>query len=454
MRLLLIAGIVCLAGVVHAAEPVKMADPKDLQVLQGFLQNVAKLPAAVSPEYCRKVAAEETESYSWVILPQLRMPLTAYRMTGDANHLDVFVRVFENMRTALTKGRDGDLDWHGKALPNYQDPNNKDKPVPVEVNTFRTAEVLCGFAEVVAADAELTKKYGGRSAEYVRFAEDLVAKWQAWGNFVDLGKGGAVYRTYSGLRAEKAHLTQPHNKQSIPVEALLALYRVTGKDEYMRKAIQVGTRFKHCLTLKDGHYEWNYWDPAGAWDVSTVERTKWKMWIGVEHTGSYYSLSLTHAVELYQHGVVFDRTDIERFLKTQLEKCWNGDTVNPKWARVDGSTSEQYMKGDYICPALAPYSEKVAAFLYTGPRLEDRLKNATSPWQGGPVLSGWLTGKWIDLPAAKADPQPYLAFGKKFLQKKENQEFARSLEFQVTGSGYAAPRSPVDMKPMPPEPRQ
>ena len=29
-------------------------------------------------------------------------------------------------------------------------------------------------------------------------------------------------------------------------------------------AIQLGTRFKHCLSLKDGHYEWMSWDPSGS----------------------------------------------------------------------------------------------------------------------------------------------------------------------------------------------
>jgi hypothetical protein len=253
---------------------------------------------------------------------------------------------------------------------------------------------------------------------------------------------------------DKAHLTQPHNKHSIIVRGLLALYRVTGKDEYMRKAVQVGTRFKQCLTRKDGHYEWDYWDPAGAWDVLPSDTSKWKHWIGVEHKGSYYASSLSQAVALYQHGVVFERADIDRFLKTQLEKCWNGDAAKPKWARVDGTVSDKYMQGDYICAALAPYSDKIADFLFAGPRMEDRLKNANHSWQGGPVLAGWLEGKWVTLPRAKAAPQPFLAFGKQFLEKKENQGFAAGLQFEVTGAGYAPPQAPADMKNMPPEPKK
>jgi hypothetical protein len=37
-------------------------------------------------------------------------------------------------------------------------------------------------------------------------------------------------------------------------------------------------------------------------------------------------------VEAYNTGVVFDKTDIERFINTNLKGMWNGDTANPKFA--------------------------------------------------------------------------------------------------------------------------
>jgi hypothetical protein len=35
------------------------------------------------------------------------------------------------------------------------------------------------------------------------------------------------------------------------------------------------------------------------------------------------------AEALYDHGVVFDRTDIDRFLATQIGVCWNGSCDAP-----------------------------------------------------------------------------------------------------------------------------
>jgi len=152
--------------------------------------------------------------------------------------------------------------------------------------------------------------------------------------------------------------------------------------------------------------------------------------------------------------VVFDRTDIDRFLKTQLEKCWNSHLGDPKWTRVDGTYHAKYTKGSYMCSALAPFNDKVFAFLYTGPRQDERLKNAPHSWQGGPVANGWLSGKYVTCPAAKDGKALHAEFGKTFLRNTANRQLVKSLALVVTGSGYAPPRAPGDMKPMPPEPKQ
>jgi hypothetical protein len=44
--------------------------------------------------------------------------------------------------------------------------------------------------------------------------------------------------------------------------------------------------------------------------------------------------------------------------------------------------------------------------------------------------------------------------GARFLAKSANQEFVKGLRFEVTGSGYTPPKTPADMKPMPPAPKK
>jgi len=437
--------LLALIPVVSVPGQVRIDDPKDQEIIQKFLKHVEDLPDRIDVEYCRRMAAAEPEGYTWKILPRVEMALTAYELTGDDKYLDVFVATFANLRTAMTEGLDGYLGWYlgwyGKALRLFRDPADPDKKVDVIISSFRATGMLARFLELVAQGEELKAKFAGTRAEYLDLiANHLVKKWDARGCFVDLGKTGAIYRTHPGLKDVKGNLTQPHNKHSIILQALLNLYRVTGNDEYMEKAVRLGTRFKNCLTLKNGHYEWNYWDPAGSWDIDPNDPNRWKHWIGPEHRSGYYSHSLTQAVVLYHHGLVFDQTDLERFLKTQLEMTWNGDLDNPQWYRVDRSRGQQ--TGAYICPALAPYDQRIYAFLYTGLRQQERIERAGHSWQGGPVANGWLYGKFLYVPATTGGKRIHLDAGKKFLASPKNRDFYEGYKFEVTDIGYRPPRSP------------
>lgn len=450
---------ICLIAVAAAAEPPRISDEKDRQILDGFLVHAAKVAEHLSADRCRELAkedAEETEAVLWRALPYLRMPLVAYELTGDPAHLDVFVQAFENLRAAMTVGPDGFVGWHGKVDPDYADPANPDVLLDAVISSFGVTEAVCDFLFLAAQDPELNRRYARQRTDYLDLVENhLVKKHDVRGDYVDLGRGGAIYRMpLQGLKQDYcARLTMPHNKHDIILRGFLALYRVTGKDEYMRRAIKLGVRFKHSLTLKDGHYEWYYWDPAGEWDVKPLKPTEWKHWMGPEHRSGYYSLSLSQAVLLYQYGLVFDKTDIARFVKTQLEMCWNGDLEDPVWSRVDGTRPPDYTQGAYISSALAPFSETVAEYLFTGARQERQLRRMDSSWAGARA-AGWLRAKLIDLPAAKGGKQPYLKYGEQFLAKKENRDFLASLSFEVTPPGYQPPHTPPEMADMPRDPQR
>jgi hypothetical protein len=449
---------ICVAAVAAAAPP-PVTDPKDKKILEAFLVYAGKVADHLNPEHCRELAkedAEETEAYLWRVTPYLRMPLVAYELTRDPKYLDIFVQAFENMRSAMTAGPDGFLGWYGRADADYADPANPNVPLDAIISSFGVTEAVCDFLALAAEDPELNRKYAKQRTEYLDLVENqLVKKHDVRGDYVDLGRGGAVCRTpLQGLKQDYcARLTMPHNKHDIIMRGFLALYRVTGKDEYLRRAIQLGIRFKHSLALKAGHYEWYYWDPAGEWDVKPGKPTEWKHWMGPEHRGGYYSLSLSQAVLLYQWGLVFDKTDIERFVKTQLEMCWNGDLEHPVWSRVDGSRPPEYTQGAYISAALAPFSEQVAQFVFSGQRQEKLLEHASDSWSAT-QSGGWLRAKLIEYPAAKGGAQPYLKYGRQFLETKANRDFLASLHFEVTAPGYQPPHTPSEMTPMPREPRR
>lgn len=435
------------------AAPVEIDDEADRRIVDAFLEHTRRVPTRVSAEHCREMAAEKVEGITWEILPYLKMPLVAYELTGDADYLDIFVAAFGNLRAAMTEGPDGYLGWYGTALPIFRDPDDPDKAVDVLINSFRAVELLSEFVEHVDADPTLRRRFGEPREQYLDLTTNhLVRKWTERGNYVDLGDAGAIYRTHFGLKAEKGNLTQPSNKLSIITHGLLALHRATGDDQYMTMAVKLGTHFKHRLTLGDGFYTWNYWDPAGGWDVHPDESGRWKHWIGAEHRAGYYGHSVAFVVELYHHGVVFDEQDIERLLRTQMTQAWNGDVENPTFHRVDRSTGKQ--SGDYVSGALAPWNETLAGFLYEGERKQARLASASHAWQGGPTAAGWVRGKFVTLPAATStdDHRLHAAVGERYRQNADNRALLESLMFDVTDGGYQPPRTPRDWPDMPADP--
>jgi len=427
------------------AEPPRVDDPVDREILAAFLGHVETSARYCTPERMAKFASQP-EDITWQASLHIRMPLAAYRLTGDAKHLDRFVERMDTLCTCLEKGPDGYLGWYGLPLPLFRHPDHPDRKLDVMLTSFVVAGLMADFARVVQSDDALKARHGATAARYLAIAEDhLVKKWDARGRYKDLGDRGAVYITHADLKPVKGSLTQPHNKHSKIIGALVGLYAATGKDAYLVKAIKLGTRFKRCLARVGDHYQWNYWDPAGAWDVHPEDPAKWKHWIGAEHTGGYYALSLSQAVFLYEHGLVFDRTDIDRFLRTQVGVCWNGDIESPKWARVDGKASD----AAYLCDALAPFDERVFKMAFGAPAQQHRLKWKAHSWQGAVVAMGWLEFRLLTCPRWRDGKPSEAAVVAPFLAKAENQAWVKRLAFEVEGPGYKPPLAPAQMQPMP-----
>ncbi len=428
------------AATAPAAGPVTIDDPLDRKILSAFCGHAADVPRRMSAEACRKLAADSAEGVCWLALPRAEMPLLAWRLTGEEQYLDAFVETMENLRSAMTTDAEGRPGWYGKALKIFRDPASPDRKVDVLITSFRAVRLLAEFCELTAANPALAAKHADRRAAWQKLAGELIAKWDARGRFVNLGDGGGIYRTREDLRDVKADLTQPHNKHSIILRALLAMHRATGDDAHLRRAVKLATRFKHCLALIDGRYEWNYWDPAGAWDVHPDAAKRWKHWIGREHRSGYYASSLAQAIAMYHHGLVFDRKDVGRFVAHQLAMRWGEESVTPRWRKHSGS---------YVAAALAPFHQRVHDRLYTGRRQRERAARMDHSWQGGPVAKGYLEGKYLTCPAARGGRAMHADVGKAFLARPANRKLVERLAFEVTGGGYTPPATPDGMNPLP-----
>ena len=437
--------VLCAAARLALAEPARVADPKDRQILAAFLTHVERSADRCTRERMARFAAQP-EDITWQASQYIRMPLVAFRLTAEPRCLDLVVQRLDALCACLSKGPDGFLGWYGLPLNLFRHPDHPTRKVDVILTSFEVTRLMADFARAVQADDALAANYGKAARRYLAIAEDhLVKKWDARGRYKDLGDRGAVYITHAGLKPVKASLTQPHNKHSKIIQALLSLYIATGHDAHLVKALKLGARFKRCLSLVGNRYRWNYWDPAGPWDVHPDDKNRWKHWIGSEHRGGYYALTLTQAVVLYQHGLLFDRADVDRFLRTQTTVCWNGDLERPRWARVDGRKSSQ----TYLCRALTPFDDRLFRLAF-GPRAQaERLASRDHSWQGGVVARDWLDFKHVVYPAWKSGEPAHKAVVAPFLAKPSNRALLDRLALTVQPPGYKPPTTPADMKPMP-----
>jgi hypothetical protein len=126
----------------------------------------------------------------------------------------------------------------------------------------------------------------------------------------------------------KSGMSHPFNKQNDMGQVFIRLYRITGNKAYFAQAEKIFLRMKRQLQFYADHYEWNYWEPFGPWDIDWEKRTT-VHWIGINPSAGYQSREVGQMVEAYHHGIVFDETDIKRLINTNLDVMWNKDTENP-----------------------------------------------------------------------------------------------------------------------------
>ena len=411
----------------------------DQPIFDAFLTHVASSAAQCTPQRLAAFAAQP-EDIVWQASKYVRMPLTAYRLTGDTAHLDDFVARVGALFDELEPGPDGYLGWYGLPLDLFRHPDHPNRHSDVILTSFVVAGLVAELAAEVRDGGELEARHGGAAARYLNIATGhLVEKWDARERYQDLGEHGAVYITNARLAPLKSDLTQPHNKHSKIGAALVKLYRVTGNDEYLVKAAKLGARYKRSLSLADNRYLWNYWDPSGVWDIRRDDRNRWKHWIGSEHRGGYYSLSLSQAVHLYEHGLVFDEEDIARFLRTQMEVCWDGDLEEPAWRRVDGEEMDQ----SYLCSALAAYDASLYEMAFGPAATARRVQQRDHGWHGGVVAGGGLEMKYVTIPRWLTPGASDAASTEAFRTSERGRQTLARLAYTVTGEGYVAPRHPA-----------
>jgi len=181
--------------------------------------------------------------------------------------------------------------------------------------------------------------YEQKATETVRFFDD---QYQVAGDHGAYRSADAEYSKHPGAIA-------PVNWQAAMGKVLLALYDVTGNQEFLDRAAQLARTIKQELeSVANGSYRWHYWieEPSGS--AASAEDI------------SHGAIDVQFAVMAHDHGLVFDEDDMMRFGATLILNSWNGvDWTSSVWG--DGNVISPLKHAAALWVDLARFVPNVAA---------------------------------------------------------------------------------------------
>ncbi len=245
-----------------------------------------------------------------------------YEATGDTQYLD---KQLELIQKIFTK-RDCDLATKYTDPGKYQDfqrarlmkawgtgSYSKGQYTCWAVHTGMTVYPMAEFVRIVRAGGDATATYAQQVEQYVPLMEEAVKEYDAeWRDGPEAGQG---YYLFPESDSQLSGQILPLNQMNAPGRALFALYDITGKPEYKEKAEKLAAFMKSKLThIEDGdHYAWAYWakppdaPPSSGEDVSHAAINAHFMYVA------------------WEHGAVFDDTDMQRLGRTFTVGLYLGD---------------------------------------------------------------------------------------------------------------------------------
>jgi hypothetical protein len=146
-------------------------DATDQQIFEAYLGHVKSSARYCTSERMAKFASQP-EDITWQASLYIKMPLVAYKLTGDAKYLDMFVERMDTLCDQLKQGADGFMGWYGLPLELFRHPDHPDRQVDVILTSFVMAGMMADFALVVQKDEMLKEKYGEPAKRYLTLAQE------------------------------------------------------------------------------------------------------------------------------------------------------------------------------------------------------------------------------------------------------------------------------------------
>ncbi len=310
------------------------------------------------------------EDIAWRVTPFTDGFYYGYMATRDPKWAQMLIDWTDSLVKRAAKEPDGFLGWPslgaaGTKVDNLDD-FNADSMLS-DAMAIRAAVLLA--AEIRKTPA-LKAKYAAKADSYLQLAEGLFEKWEQRGGWRKTRDGGGISVVlpfgidgqsakwtagYATRNAQGNGFSHPDNKANLVARWLLAMFDATGKPVYKERAQRWFKVMKSRMKLKaDGTYEiWNYWQPAGPWDYKPNGATK--HWVGVHPNPGYYQIDVAAIVDAYEHGLVFNRADIDHLIATALAEKRYWDALAPYSAAIQKKFEQNTKPESWGGLSTAPY---------------------------------------------------------------------------------------------------
>ena len=316
----------------------KMNDIKSRVWLSRWQRNILN---ANSMRYC---TTERGEDMGWRMQPFLRGFYYGYLVTRNLRWIDMLMRCTDSWINRAVKEPDGFLGWPKVGAAGTDVDNLDDFYADSMLGEAMVLTPVVLMAIEIQKSPSLREKYGAKAEDYIRFSERIFEKWDTRGGWRETSGGGMITvelpfgineKTgswtveYDSRNAPGRGFSHQDNKANFIAGWLLAMFDATNRPVYKERAEKWFWVMKSRMKLKDdGVYDiWNYWEPAGAWDYKSNGLPK--HWIGVHPNAGYYDADVEGIVAAYEHGLIFNRDDIDHLIATALAEKRYWTTLVP-----------------------------------------------------------------------------------------------------------------------------
>ena len=315
--------------------------------------------------YCDK---EMSEELGWLVSPFLNGFYYGYIATRDFKWVGMLVDWMDSCVKRSVKEPDEFPGWPKLGTGGKFEDDLYSDSLLGEAMILRPAVLM---ADEILKTPGLKEKWGDKAQSYIELAKLIFKKWDSRDCWREVKNGGVWVVPLFGIDKQTGKWTpqyeqrkttgfsNPDNKQNLIALWLIAMFDVTHDPVYRDRAAKWWGVMKSRMQTREGgkYFVWNYWEPAGPWDYNPNSSTV--HWVGVHPNGGYYGVDLEGIVTAFEHGIVFNKGDIDKLIATNRDFMWNQQVDGAKFKRIDGGDAAPPWKDTpgVLWTALVPHDE-------------------------------------------------------------------------------------------------